>query len=262
MFAGLPPQTDREIYAHYVVLDNHFVELIAIFKLSTSRTTHFDLRLPDGGLYADPMVKKNTEAPSPPRTGSPKSFRNLLTFRLHMVARLSERVSEEYYRRQFDLSLPECRVIGITGGYGSVSFKKVASDTYLEKSYASRVVSSLVERDILEKLDNPADSRSVLLRLTDHGMKVHDEMHQAAIRLNDWLTATMAAEQPQAFTTTLRQLEGRLDTLSQSFEAVKDVEEAVKNTGTVAPADKVETIQIDRSLAETLAVVLAAQLKT
>ncbi len=179
-----------------------------------------------------------------------------------MVARLSERVSEEYYRRQFDLSLPECRVIGITGGYGSVSFKKVASDTYLEKSYASRVVSSLVERNILEKQENPSDSRSVLLRLTTHGIKVHDEMHQAAIRLNDWLTATMAADQPQAFTTTLRQLEARLDALGQSFDALENVEEAVKDTSNVAPEGSGETIQIDRHLAESLAAVLAAQLKT
>ncbi len=208
------------------------------------------------------MVKKSTEAPKPAQPGQPKSFRNLLTFRLHMVARLSERVSEEYYRRQFDLSLPECRVIGITGGYGSVSFKKVASDTYLEKSYASRVVSSLVERNILEKQENPSDSRSVLLRLTTHGIKVHDEMHQAAIRLNDWLTATMAADQPQAFTTTLRQLEARLDALGQSFDALENVEEAVKDTSNVAPEGSGETIQIDRHLAESLAAVLAAQLKT
>jgi len=208
------------------------------------------------------MVQKKTETRATPRTGAPKSFRNLLTFRLHMVARLSERVSEEYYRRQFDLSLPECRVIGITGGYGSVSFKKVASDTYLEKSYASRVVSSLVERNILEKLENPSDSRSVLLRLTDHGVKVHDEMHQAAIRLNDWLTATLSADQPQAFTATLRQLEGRLDALGQSFDTFENVEEAVKDTGGAAPESRGETVQIDRHLAESLAAVLATQLKT
>ncbi|MNT06359.1 DNA-binding transcriptional repressor MarR [compost metagenome] len=138
----------------------------------------------------------------------------------------------------------------------------MASDTYLEKSYASRVVSSLVERNILEKLENPSDSRSVLLRLTDHGIKVHDEMHQAAIRLNDWLTATLTADQPQAFTATLRQLEGRLDALGQSFDTFENVEEAVKDTGGGAPESRGETVQIDRHLAESLAAVLAAQLKT
>lgn len=205
------------------------------------------------------MVKQHAEA-STLKSGSTKSFRNLLTFRLHMVARLSERVSEEYYRRQFDLSLPECRVIGITGGYGSVSFKKVASDTYLEKSYASRVVSALVDRDIIEKLENPSDSRSVLLRLTKNGAKVHDQMHQAAIRLNDWLASTMAPGQAQEFTRTLQQLEGRLEALGHSFEETESVQDAVSGVGPAEP-NGADTIQIDRALAEAMAAALAGQLK-
>ena len=85
-----------------------------------------------------------------------------MTFRLHMAARFSEGISEQYYRKHLGLSLPECRVIGITASYGSASFKQVAADADLEKSYASRVVSSLVDRDIIVKLANPGDSRSVL----------------------------------------------------------------------------------------------------
>ena len=194
--------------------------------------------------------------------GTPKSFRNLMTFRLHMVARLSERVSEEYYRREFDLSLPECRVIGITGGHGSVSFKKVASDTYLEKSYASRVVSNLVDRGIIEKLDNPEDSRSVLLQLTPAGIKVHDEMHGAAIRLNDWLSSDFTSEQMDALKTTLRLLDHRLEELAGSLEAGESVDAAIaaRPSGKPPHADA-ETVAIDRSLAESLASVLAAQLK-
>lgn len=208
------------------------------------------------------MVKKNTQAKAQDTElaqGSPKSFRNLLTFRLHMVARLSERVAEEYYRRSFDLSLPECRVIGITGGYGTVSFKKVAADTYLEKSYASRVVSNLVDRGVIEKLDNPEDSRSVLLRLTKKGLKLHEDLHLAAIRLNDWLTATLMPEQPTAFVSTLSQLENRLESLGQSFEKVEDVSEAIEVSPEImTPAD---TIEIDRALAQTLAHILSVQLK-
>lgn len=208
------------------------------------------------------MVKKKPPTKTSETKAQPKSFRNLLTFRLHMVARLSERVSEEYYRRQFDLSLPECRVIGITGGYGSVSFKKVASDTYLEKSYASRVVSSLVERGIIEKQENPSDSRSVLLCLTEEGLRVHDEMHQAAIRFNDWLTASMAVDQPQKFTEALIHIERRLETIGQSFDSYDSVTEALTDARKVdnhAPGD---SIQLDRQLAEALAAALATQLNS
>ena len=142
----------------------------------------------------------------------PPSFRNLMTFRLHMVARHSERISEQYYRKHMDLSLPECRVIGVTAGYGSVSFKRVAAEANLEKSYASRVVSALVERDIIARLANPADSRSVLLELTDNGRNVHQQMYQLALQLNAQLQAPFRRKQVtdfMQFLTTLEQVLGR-----------------------------------------------------
>jgi DNA-binding MarR family transcriptional regulator len=203
--------------------------------------------------------RKDEAQHKPQAAEAPKSFRNLMTFRLHMVARLSERVSEEYYRQQFDLSLPECRVIGITGGAGSVSFKKVATDTYLEKSYASRVVSSLVDRGIIEKLENPSDSRSVLLRLTEHGVSVHRDLHQAAMRLNQRLLASLSPEQVQGFLATLRVLEDQLDGLSGSLHH----DDLLSSGGGDAGGAEVggDTVLIDRRLAESLADALALQLK-
>lgn len=145
------------------------------------------------------------------RGAKPPSFRNLMTFRLHMVARLSERISEEYYRKHMDLSLPECRVIGITAGYGSVSFKRVAADANLEKSYASRVVSALVERGIVEKQANPSDSRSVLLQLTPEGHEVHERMYALAIRLNELLQGPFRHAQVNDFVAYLGTLEQQLE---------------------------------------------------
>ncbi len=207
------------------------------------------------------MAKKKISGPE--QTQGPtslKSFRNLTTFRLHMVARLSERVSEDYYRQRFDLSLPECRVIGITGGYGSVSFKKVASDTYLEKSYASRVVSALVDRGIIAKLENPSDSRSVLLSLTPHGIEVHDQMHRAAIRLNDWLTTDFLDGQVDELTATLRHLENRLERLSLSIEEIDKIDDAPAGNKPRLTAPSTGAVQLDRELAQSLALALAAEL--
>lgn len=145
-------------------------------------------------------------------------FRNLLTFRLHRVARISERISEQYYRKHLGLSLPECRVIGITAGYGSVSFKRVAAAANLEKSYASRVVSALVERGIMEKQANPSDSRSVLLQLTDHGKVVHGQTYALALSLNDLLQSPFSQTQVDDFLAFLAALEQQLDRAVGSIE--------------------------------------------
>lgn len=152
------------------------------------------------------------------RAAKQPSFRNLLTFRLHRVARISERISEQYYRKHLDLSLPECRVIGITAGYGSVSFKRVAAAANLEKSYASRVVSALVERGIMEKLANPSDSRSVLLQLTDHGKVIHGQTYALALALNDLLQSPFNQAQVDDFLAFLATLEQQLDRAAGSIE--------------------------------------------
>lgn len=144
------------------------------------------------------------------RAAKPPTFRNLMTFRLHKVARISERISEQYYRKHMNLSLPECRVIGITAGYGTVSFKRVASDANLEKSYASRVVSALVERGIMEKLVNPSDSRSVLLQLTEYGHGIHEQTYALALKLNARLQAPFRRKQTDEFVAFLGTLERQL----------------------------------------------------
>lgn len=152
------------------------------------------------------------------RAAKQPSFRNLLTFRLHRVARISERISEQYYRKHLGLSLPECRVIGITAGYGSVSFKRVAAAANLEKSYASRVVSALVERGVMEKQANPSDSRSVLLQLTDHGKIVHGQTYALALALNDLLQSPFSQAQVDDFLAFLASLEQQLDRAAGSIE--------------------------------------------
>ncbi|MCW3837601.1 MarR family winged helix-turn-helix transcriptional regulator [Sphingomonas canadensis] len=189
------------------------------------------------------------------RKEAPPSFRNLLTFRLHRVARISERISEQYYRKQLNLSLPECRVIGITAGYGSVSFKRVAAAANLEKSYASRVVSALVERGIMEKLVNPSDSRSVLLQLTEQGKAVHAETFAMALALNDLLQLPFASAQVDAFLSFLTTLEQQLDRTSGLIESGGDLASATPAVAPMPESDSPEearSFELDRNFARQL----------
>ena len=75
-----------------------------------------------------------------------KTFRTLPTFRLHVLARVSERFFEQYYQREFGLSLLECRMIGITGDFGQLSFKRLCETANLDKSHASRLIDKLIGR--------------------------------------------------------------------------------------------------------------------
>jgi len=189
------------------------------------------------------------------RAASPPSFRNLMTFRLHRVARISERISEQYYRKHLDLSLPECRVIGITAGYGSVSFKRVAAAANLEKSYASRVVSALVDRGLIEKLVNPSDSRSVLLQLTDEGRVVHAETYKLAVRLNELLQQPFRRAQVNDFVAFLGTLEQQLEQTSGLIESGGDFSVApalIVPSGDSSGSEPARSFMLDRAFARQL----------
>jgi DNA-binding MarR family transcriptional regulator len=122
-------------------------------------------------------------------SGGLQTFRTLPTFRLHMLARLSERFSEQFYQHHFGLSLLECRLIGITGGYGQVSFKRMCDEAHLDKSHASRLVDRMIRRRLLQKASNPSDQRSVMLTLSGTGRDTHRALHACATRLAaEWLS--------------------------------------------------------------------------
>jgi len=193
-----------------------------------------------------PTRKK--ERPKPP------SFRSLMTFHLHRVARISERISEQYYRKHLGLSLPECRVIGITAGYETVSFKAVASAANLEKSYASRVVSALHERGLIEKQANPDDSRSVRLRLTPEGCAVHEQTYALATRLNELLQEPFRRAEVGAFVEFLGVLERQLDQAGRLLVSGNPLPaRAIREEGAreerAAPEDLMPEFVLDRALA-------------
>jgi DNA-binding MarR family transcriptional regulator len=170
------------------------------------------------------------------------SFRTLLTFQLHSTARLSERVSEEFYKSRFGLSLSECRVIGVIGGLGPMSFKEMAGQTHLEKSHASRIVASLVERGILNRREHPGDSRSILLELTEPGRALRTDIHRSARKLNAALEGALGPSDIQALRRALAALETRLQRLELS--AIDGEEDT--------PPTETRSVALDRNLAEQL----------
>lgn len=119
----------------------------------------------------------------------PPSFRNLPAFRLHVLNRLTERQAEAAYGHLFGLTLPECRVIGVTGAMGPATQGVICREAELEKAHGSRLVARLVVRGLLERRADPADGRAAILALTAAGRRVHRAMHEAAVARNEaWLT--------------------------------------------------------------------------
>jgi DNA-binding MarR family transcriptional regulator len=150
-----------------------------------------------------------------------RTFRTLPTFRLHVLARLSERYNEHYYQKQYGLSLLECRMIGIIGDFGQLSFKRLCETANLDKSHASRLIERLIKRKLLHKVNNPSDQRSVMLGLTPAGRQSHRALHAAARALADKWLSVLSRDARKVFQESLVKLIEQIRAMSEEEHSGK-----------------------------------------
>ena len=79
------------------------------------------------------------------------TIRDLLSYRLHVVANLLSRGAAMRYRREFGVSLWEWRTIALLGAQAPLSLNELAAAAGLDKSQMSRVVAGLVERGLVAR---------------------------------------------------------------------------------------------------------------
>ncbi len=76
---------------------------------------------------------------------------------------------ERLYQQQFGLNLREYRIIGLTGSLGDASFRQICTESNLDKAHVSRLIDRLVKRGLITKVSDPADQRTIKVKLTERG---------------------------------------------------------------------------------------------
>lgn len=115
-----------------------------------------------------------------PKPGDRLSLDDYLPYRM---ARAAERITmgfARYYGSHYGLNRPEWRCIALLGENGELSAADVAERADLHRTQVSRAVSALENRMWLRRMPDPEDRRSERLELTRKGMRVYEELVQAA----------------------------------------------------------------------------------
>jgi DNA-binding MarR family transcriptional regulator len=95
-----------------------------------------------------------------------------LTYRLHLLHKVSDHESHQVYWQNLGLSLSEARCLATIGSFQPMSVMDLADKGNLNKGQASRAAQILVDRGWIEKKNNPNDGRGVTLSLTTQGKKL------------------------------------------------------------------------------------------
>ena len=121
-----------------------------------------------------------------------RHFKELVSFRLNMLANTWSRLAAEANERDFSLDPREWRIVGMLGAYAPMSLQGLAREVNVDKSQASRTVSGLIERGLLQRESDASDGRGVQLSLTRAGMQVYRKVFPRAVKRNQELLSVLS----------------------------------------------------------------------
>ena len=169
-------------------------------------------------------------AAGPRDDGAPKKAARLdlfkfVPFRLNrLAAEVSSALSAEYAAR-YGLDIPEWRVLATLGfRHEACSAQYIAQCTRTHKSTISRAVTSLMQRQIIERVENADDRREFRLRLTAKGATLYEELIPRLLRREQEILSALSPQERKDFARLLGKIEQSLDLVQTSEEA--DAKEA------------------------------------
>ena len=141
-----------------------------------------------------------------------------------LAAEVSSALSVEYAAR-YGLDIPEWRVLATLGfRHDPCSAQYIAHCTRTHKSTISRAVTSLMKRQIVERVENEDDRREFRLRLTRKGATLYEELIPRLLRKEQEILSCLSAQERRDFARLLGKIEQSLDLVQTSEEA--DAKEA------------------------------------
>jgi DNA-binding MarR family transcriptional regulator len=143
-------------------------------------------------------------------------------FRLNrLAAEVSAALSGEYQER-YGLDIPEWRVLATLGFRAEpCSAQYIAHCTRTHKSTISRAVTALMQRQLVERVENEHDRREFALRLTRKGRALYEELIPRLLRKEREIMSCLTADERESFALALGKIERSLDLVLTSKEASK-----------------------------------------
>jgi len=131
-------------------------------------------------MRLDPTMSQ-TKSRVTPRTGSRTGtspaastvrLDRTLTYRLHLLHKLTDQESQRRYPETTGLSMSDGRCLTTIGTFEPLSVNDLAQRSNLTKGQASRAAQYLVDLGMVLKADHPGDGCGVVLTLTASGRKI------------------------------------------------------------------------------------------
>ncbi|MCK9919194.1 MarR family winged helix-turn-helix transcriptional regulator [Microbacteriaceae bacterium K1510] len=126
------------------------------------------------------------------------TIRELLAYRVHVVANTISRSAAARYRREFDVTLGEWRTIALLAGYAPLGLNQLARQASVDRGQISRIVAGLTTRGLVSG-SHEIKGKPVSLALTAKGKKLFEGLFSAAIDRDEVFLGALNAQERASF---------------------------------------------------------------
>ena len=135
------------------------------------------------------------------------SLSSFLPYRLSVLSNRISRSIADGYEEQFQLSLPEWRVMAILGEEPNLSAGQVADRTAMDKVAVSRAVSKLLDSGRIERHFADEDRRRSVLALSESGQNTYLEITPIALAYEERLLGHFSEDEKMQLDALLKKLD-------------------------------------------------------
>jgi len=134
-----------------------------------------------------------------------------------LIARLFQCCQErlQYQCERFGLPDAELRCLSLFGEERYLTPKGIALKMNLVKSRISKIVSGLVQKELIQKISDPEDSRVTLLSLTAKGQSKLNDINQFLNDIHMEVLQQMESEQRKTMITNLELLKASMESIKE-----------------------------------------------
>lgn len=136
-----------------------------------------------------------------------------LPYRLSILANKISKTLSSLYAEQFNLAIPEWRIMAVLGQYPSISADEICKRTEMDKVTVSRSISKLLEKKYITRMFSKDDRRRSILKLSKRGNNIYTQIIPLALDYEANITAVLSKAELNSLDKIIGKLDSNLETL-------------------------------------------------
>lgn len=125
------------------------------------------------------------------------SLQRSLSYRLHLLHKVTDMESQDAYPRATGLSLSEGRCLATIGSFAPLSVNDLAGHANLNKGQASRAAQALADKGLIRKRSDSQDGRGVEISLSPKGRALWQKTMDLIADRNNAIFSCLSAQERQ-----------------------------------------------------------------